>query len=412
MRSMWRMFASLSIGSKLMAIAMATAGLAVLVLSVALLSYRIFFAQDSRAAVAIAAALAAGIAVAAPLQAVAFRPLHRLAATVAEASRRRDYTLRAPSANDDEIGALVDGVNALLDELERQRGELERYRTTLAEQVGERAALSESNAQLRQTIVQLAAARDQAETASQAKSAFIANMSHELRTPLNAIIGFSDLMKSETLGPIGNRTYLEYAADINFSGAHLLEIINDILDVVRYEAGRMELKEEIVAVEEVVGEALRLVAPQAARGEIRLLWTPPAPPLPALFCDRVRLRQMLLNILSNAVKFTRPGGSVEISGESADGLQLIVRDSGIGIRREDIARIMTPFGQVASVYARDREGAGLGLTLTKALLERHGGRLSLDSTPGIGTTVRLSFPAERVMRPSGQPDPTSDQAGA
>ena len=252
--------------------------------------------------------------------------------------------------------------------------------------------------QLRDNLAELRAANLRAEAESRAKSEFLANMSHELRTPLNAIIGFSDLMKSETLGPIGNPTYAGYAADINFSGTHLLEIINDILDVVRYEAGKMELKEEAVEVESAIGQSLRLVAPQAAQGEVKLVWSPPATPLPALYCDRVRLRQMLLNILSNAIKFTRRGGSVEIRAELTDELRLIVTDTGIGIKPEDIARIMTPFGQVASVYARDHQGAGLGLTLTRALVERHGGHLSLDSAPDVGTSVWLTFPAQRVMR--------------
>jgi signal transduction histidine kinase len=277
--------------------------------------------------------------------------------------------------------------------------------TTLEAHVKDRtAALSISNEQLKETIEELQAAKLQAEAASKAKSDFLASMSHELRTPLNAIIGFSDLMKSETLGPIGNRTYVDYAGDINFSGTHLLEIINDILDVVRHESGKMELKEEVVDVEGVINEALRLVAPQALRGEVELAWRAPASALPALFCDRVRVRQMLLNILSNAVKFTEPGGSVEIKAELGDGLQLVVKDSGVGIKPEDIARIMTPFGQVASIYSRNHQGAGLGLTLTKALVERHGGWLSLQSAPGVGTTVRLAFPAERVHPSHVRPD--------
>jgi signal transduction histidine kinase len=267
-------------------------------------------------------------------------------------------------------------------------------------------ALSTSDEQLRATIAELQAAKLHAEAASKAKSDFLANMSHELRTPLNAIIGFSDVMKSQILGPIGNRTYLDYAADINFSGKHLLEIINDILDVVRHESGKMELKEEVVDVEAVINEARRLVAPQALQGEVELTWRAPASALPPLFCDRVRLRQMLLNILSNAVKFTGPGGSVEIAAELTDGLQLIVKDSGVGIKPEDIARIMTPFGQVDTEYSRHHQGTGLGLTLTKALVERHGGRLSLISVPDVGTTVRLSFPAERLARQPVGPDMT------
>jgi signal transduction histidine kinase len=275
---------------------------------------------------------------------------------------------------------------------------------TLEEQAKDRTAtLLASNEQFRMTIEELSAAKFHAETASKVKSEFLANMSHELRTPLNAIIGFSDLMKSQTLGPIGNATYVEYAEDINFSGTHLLEIINDILDVVRHESGKMDLKEDAVDVEAVIAEALRLVAPQAQQGKVELAWRAPPSALPALYCDHVRVRQMLLNILSNAVKFTGPGGLVEITAELGDGLQLIVKDSGVGIKADDIARIMTPFGQILSVYSRSHQGTGLGLTLTKALIERHGGQVSLSSTLGVGTTVRLSFPAERVLRSRVEP---------
>ena len=237
------------------------------------------------------------------------------------------------------------------------------------------------------------------EEANRAKSRFLANMSHELRTPLNAIIGFSDVMKGELFGPIGNPSYRRYVEDISSSGNDLLAIINDVLDIARYEAGKLELEEESVSVDESVREALRLTGPQAVQGEVAVAWLP-APELPDLYCDRVRLRQMLLNLLSNAVKFTRPGGRVEVTTELADGLAIIVKDTGIGIKPEDIARVLTPFGQVASVYSRIHQGTGLGLSLTKALIEQHGGSLSLVSAPGTGTTVRIAFPAERLTRES------------
>ncbi len=269
------------------------------------------------------------------------------------------------------------------------------------------AALSTSNERLRETIAELQVAKLQAEAASKAKSDFLANMSHELRTPLNAIIGFSDLMKSQTLGPMGNRTYVDYAADINFSGTHLLEIINDILDVVRHESGKMELKEEVVDVEEVIDEARRLVAPQALQGEVELTWRAPPSALPPLFCDRVRLRQMLLNILSNAVKFTGPGGSVEIAAELKDGLQLIVKDSGVGIKPEDIARIMTPFGQVDSEYSRHRDGPrtdadqGAGRAPWRAVEPNQRSRCRDDGSALVswpsGWGARLSIPTWRSV---------------
>jgi signal transduction histidine kinase len=286
-----------------------------------------------------------------------------------------------------ELGRLGLAFNTMADAL----------RTRYAAQKRAEAELCHLNATLESRIKRRTI---ELEEANSAKSRFLANMSHELRTPLNAIIGFSDLMKSEVLGPIGNASYRRYIEDISFSGYHLLEIINDVLDIARYEAGKLELDEEIVAVDESIRDALRLTALQAAQGEVVLAWLPVPRELPHLFCDRVRLRQMLLNILSNAVKFTPPGGRIEITTELADGLAIIIKDTGIGIKPKDISRVLTPFGQVASVYSRVHQGTGLGLSLTRVLIEQHGGGLTLVSAPGRGTTVRIAFPAERLIQDS------------
>ena len=343
-------------------------------------------------------AVLAGLALSARLQSLISRPLRHLAAVMEQVSRNKDFAVRAEPTTADELGTVIDGFNGMLSEIEGQHRELEGYRTRLEQQVAERtAALSLSNRQLQQTIDALRLTNQQAEAASRAKSDFLANISHELRTPLNAIIGFSDMMRAEILGPLENKTYRDYANDIHFSGAHLLDIINDILDIVRLEAGKAQFNEEAVSIEEVVRETIRLSAPLAEKGGVRILWAGAGVLLPDLRCDRVRLREMLLNLLSNAVKFTPPGGRVEIAAELSDGLSLVVADTGIGIKPEDIPRVLTPFGQVASVYSRRHQGTGLGLTLTKAMVEQHGGTLSLTSVPEAGTTVRLNFPAGRIV---------------
>jgi signal transduction histidine kinase len=315
------------------------------------------------------------------------RPIDNLLEVTA-AWRRGDLDARVRVADSaSELGRLGLAFNTMADALG----------TRYAAQKRAEAELYHLNATLESRIKRRTI---ELEEANRAKSRFLANMSHELRTPLNAIIGFSDVMKSEMLGPIGNASYQRYIEDISFSGNRLLATINDVLDIARHEADRLELEEESVAVDESVQDALRLTAPQAAQGEVVLAWLPAPPELPHLYCDRVRFRQMLRNVLSNAVKFTPPGGRVEITTELADGLAIIVADTGIGIKPEDISRVLTPFGQVASVYSRIHQGTGLGLSLTKVLIERHGGSLSLVSAPGLGTTVRIAFPPERVIRDS------------
>ncbi len=246
----------------------------------------------------------------------------------------------------------------------------------------------------RATIDQLR--RDLAQTSAEAaaKSALLAELGHELRTPLSAIIGFAELMQSQLSGPIGNRAYRNYIDDIIFCGRHLLGVVEATVEITRSDAGHVQLKEEAVAVGEIVDETFRLIAPLAARGGVALLWRPGSGALPALYCDRLRLRQILLNIVSNAVKFTGTGGRVEVGADLAQGLALIVKDTGAGIEQVPAALSgVAPEGRYGPL---PRPNAGLGLMLAKALIEQHGGSLSLRSTPGVGTAVRIAFPAERV----------------
>ena len=247
--------------------------------------------------------------------------------------------------------------------------------------------------------VALVAAKEQAELASRAKTEFLANMSHDLRTPLNAIIGFADIMKVEMLGPIGVPKYREYAVAISDSGSHLLHIINDILDLSKFESVSVSLNEEEFDVEPVINDVLTLLALKAESGEVEMVKVISAE-LPRLNADKVRVMQMLGNLLSNAVKFTPPGGTVKILAEPHDkgGLKITVVDTDIGISDADIPLVLEPFGQVGSGMIGILEGTGLGLPLVKAMIERHGGEFQIVSKPSVGTTVSIIFPAERVLR--------------
>ncbi|MEE9153064.1 MAG: PAS domain S-box protein, partial [candidate division NC10 bacterium] len=244
----------------------------------------------------------------------------------------------------------------------------------------------------------LVEARDQAESANRAKSEFLANMSHELRTPLNAIIGFSELTINEMFGPVGNSTYLEYARDINGAGQHLLDLINDILDLCKIESGAGELREEDVMVRYTVRSVLTLVKERAREGGVELVLEAPDG-LPALWADERKLKQILVNLLSNGIKFTNAGGRVvlKIWCRMDSGYVFQVIDTGIGMALEDIPTALAAFQQVDSDLDRKYEGTGLGLPLTKALVEMHGASLDLQSEVGVGTTVTVRFPAERIM---------------
>ncbi|WP_162913134.1 PAS-domain containing protein [Rhodospirillaceae bacterium SYSU D60014] len=249
----------------------------------------------------------------------------------------------------------------------------------------------------KRTERELMAAKDQAELANRAKTEFLANISHELRTPLNAVLGFSEIMKDELFGPVGCEAYRGYVQDIHLSGSLLLELINDILDLSKIEAGKFELNEEHVELDELFASVLRIIRERAQAAGLSIT-VDIEPGLPAVRADKRALKQILLNLLSNAVKFTPSGGSITLKADrDSDGaLRLSVMDTGIGIATEDIPQAMSVFGQVDSTLARKYNGTGLGLPLSRALTELHRGSLQLASQPGIGTAVSVCLPPERA----------------
>jgi len=269
------------------------------------------------------------------------------------------------------------------------------HRTADGSMVGVRTDISD----LKAREEALFAAKEAAEIASRSKSDFLANISHELRTPLNAIIGFSEIMREELFGPLGSPQYREYIGDVFDSAQHLLKVINDILDIAKAEAGKLDLVEDDVDIYRVVGAATRLVHERAQRGDVAIRMRLP-PGLPALAADERKLKQILLNLLTNAVKFTPPGGAIEVAGRLAEtgDFLLTVTDTGIGIAADDIATALASFGQVDSKLARKYEGTGLGLPLTNAMVKLHGGEMTIESEVGEGTTVTIRLPASRVCR--------------
>ena len=252
--------------------------------------------------------------------------------------------------------------------------------------------------ELRRNQERLIAARDAAEAASRAKSEFLANMSHELRTPLNAIIGFSGLMSDRMFGPLNDK-YAEYAGIIGSSGQHLLAIITDILDLAKADADRMLLAEEEVEIGDVMKLSSQIVQDMAERAEIDFTSRRDGP-LPRILGDAAKLTQILVNLLSNAIKFTEPGGAVRLTVHHRIGAGLIFRieDTGIGMSPEQIPIALEPFGQLENALTRKNDGVGLGLPLTKRLVELHGGTIAIDSEPGKGTVATVQLPEARVIR--------------
>jgi two-component system, cell cycle sensor histidine kinase PleC len=264
--------------------------------------------------------------------------------------------------------------------------------------IAARFANEDLAAALRQARDDALRKRYEAESANASKTAFLANMSHELRTPLNAILGFSEIIAHQSLGPDQVERYSDYATDIHESGAHLLSLINDMLDVAKIESGRMEIEAQWVDPRMVVEGVSRLMASRAAQKhqslEIKI-----APDAPLVLADERAFRQMLLNLLSNAVKFTQDGGHIVITcgGCPDGGLEVSVRDNGPGIPEDKLARVMEPFSQIDNRFDREAGGTGLGLALTDGLARLHGGRLILKS--GAGLTATLYFPSTKKIAP-------------
>lgn len=303
-------------------------------------------------------------------------PILSLAATARKVSDQKDYSLRAIHEGGAELSTemltLFNAFNEMLSEIQERELQLQRKNEELGK------------------------AKEVAESANRSKSHFLANISHELRTPLNAIIGFSSILVNQLFGTIGHPKYMEYAKDINDSGVHLLDIINDILDLSKAEAGRLTLAFEEVNIEKAIQKCITIISERAAVANITISTDIPKP-LPAVTVDRLRFIQIILNVLSNAVKFTEKGGAVHIAvttaaraGKTTD-FTITIRDTGIGMAQDHIEKAFQSFGQVDSDLNRKYTGTGLGLPLTKKLVDLHYGSIQIKSELGVGTTVILHF---------------------
>ena len=317
-------------------------------------------------------------------------------ASAATRLAKGDLTKRVDVKTSGEVQLLVDSFNRMTDQLQESMVARDESLESLTNEVRERRL---AERRLKGQTEELIQARITAEEADRAKSEFLAAMSHELRTPLNAILGFSEIIKEETLGPVGNPRYRDYAKDIHGSGRHLLSLINDILDLSKIESGAEVLHEEDVSVPDIANAALRLVRQRAEKAGVEFKLDL-GDELPLLRTDERMVKQILLNLLSNAIKFTPRGGkvTVKIWSRAESGYVFQVTDTGIGIAVQDIPKALAPFQQIDSGLNRKHDGTGLGLPLTKSLVEMHGGSLDLQSMVGVGTTVTVRFPAERIVR--------------
>lgn len=309
------------------------------------------------------------------------KPIRQIASTAQRVSMYKDYSLRVRSSSlrdyPQEIELLIDSFNAMLHEIQ------------------------DRDAQLVRKTEELEKSRGAAEAANIAKSQFLANISHELRTPLNAIIGFSTMLQSERFGGGDSKAH-EYARDIHDSGRHLLDIINDILDLSHAESGKLSVRFEQLQLNKLIDKALNIISGQASERHIEIIRDIPDK-LPKIIADRVRLVQILLNVLSNAIKFSQPGGKVMVRVRCEEGrnglayFTLAIEDQGIGMTPEEIASAFTSFNQGDGGLNRRYEGAGLGLPLAKRLIELHHGRIMLESSKGEGTKVTIRLVSDPAL---------------
>ncbi len=263
--------------------------------------------------------------------------------------------------------------------------------TTVRDLQKERQLAEEQSQRLAELADKYASEKTRAESANRSKSEFLANMSHELRTPLNAVIGFSEIMSEGMFGELGSPKYVEYAHDIRKSGQFLLDVINDILDMSKIEAGRVDLEFSNVELSSMLEDVLRLVGPRAAEGKIELVQDVPV--IESFIADRRALKQVLINLMSNAVKFTPEGGKVTIRArQDDDSISVQIIDTGIGIPQRDIEKLGKPFEQVENQFTKSKGGSGLGLAISKSLVDLHGGTLTIASKVGLGTTVIVRVP--------------------
>ncbi|UUX48490.1 ATP-binding protein [Nisaea acidiphila] len=353
---------------------------------------------------------AIAVAILAALIAVAFgfyflvdRPLRRLLASIRESSHSGELQPVSWSSRD-EMGLVVQAYNAMI---ERERQREQTLRSVNEELRRSEADLSDLNRDLedrvRERTRELEIAKKAAEFANMSKTRFLRAMSHELRTPLNAIIGFSDIMAHGTLGKLENERYQEFSVDIRDSGRHLLKIINELLDIARIEAGQDSLEEEIISADALVTEAVRLVKPLADDRGIALSRSQIDPEL-VLDIDATKMKQVLLNLLGNAVKYTPSGGTVKAivalrprHGEARQGgIEFHISDTGNGIPQDQIPKALTAFERLDDEITAAQSGTGLGLPLAQMMVELHGGTLTLESEVGVGTTVSVWLPANRV----------------